>query len=324
MSLTKIFITLGFITFTAWNFASQAVAQTQSTCSPNERKQFVLTAVAKDGHPIDKLRAEHLRLKVGGEAATISDLVFRSDDPLDLAVIIDASASMERLLDASKAAARAFVKGVTILGQDRVAVVSFATSANYLQVLTSDIPTASATIDQVTFKPPSGYIGGGVVVSKRPPTSMPITATTSLWDAVQNASQELFNAKSENRRRVILLFTDGNDTSSSGKLSLAIENAIKHEASVFAIGLSDPEFLDGADGSLAKLSEQTGGVARFPSNKKAVLEATLTEMAKHMRGSYVVGYCGGAAKDRPKLQLEVVDPEMRKTKPVLAYKRYQH
>jgi hypothetical protein len=41
-----------------------------------------------------------------------------------------------------------------------------------------------------------------------------------------------------------------------------------------------------------------------------------------LRGNYVVGYCGGGVKDRGKLQLEVVDPEMRKAKPVLAYKRY--
>jgi len=41
-----------------------------------------------------------------------------------------------------------------------------------------------------------------------------------------------------------------------------------------------------------------------------------------LRGRYVIGYCGGATKDRSKREFEVVDPELRKTKPVLAYKRY--
>jgi hypothetical protein len=52
------------------------------------------------------------------------------------------------------------------------------------------------------------------------------------------------------------------------------------------------------------------------------IEAALTEIARHLRGNYVVSYCGGGVKDRGRLQLQVVDPEMRKAKPVLAYRRY--
>lgn len=65
-----------------------------------------------------------------------------------------------------------------------------------------------------------------------------------------------------------------------------------------------------------------GGVARFPRNHKEKFDEALTEIARHLRGNYVVGYCGSPASDRAKLQLEVVDPEIRKAKPALAYKRY--
>lgn len=41
-----------------------------------------------------------------------------------------------------------------------------------------------------------------------------------------------------------------------------------------------------------------------------------------MRGNHVIGYCGGETKARAKLQLEIIEPEMRKAKPILAYKRY--
>lgn len=57
-------------------------------------------------------------------------------------------------------------------------------------------------------------------------------------------------------------------------------------------------------------------------NRKDRLEVALNEIARHLRGNYVVGYCGGAAKDRAKIEFELVDPELRKAKPVLAYKRY--
>ena len=100
-----------------------------------------------------------------------------------------------------------------------------------------------------------------------------------------------------------------------------IDEVINRDVTVFAIGLGSLATYT-AEQELKKCSEQTGGVARYPGNKKERLEAALTEIARRLRDTYVIGYCGGATKDRAKLQLEVVDPEIRKAKPVLAYKRY--
>ncbi len=324
MSKHKLYVTLGLIAIVvAFTATPPPVAQTQSACSPDQRKEFVLTVIDKDGNVVDKLRAKHLSLKVGGAPATISDVVFQTKPPLDLAVLIDASASQEGVLATTKASAQAFVASVPTAGQDRVAVVSFSDKPNYVQPLTSDFSSIAAVINDIKLDVPPGYIGGGVVMSVgRPPTS-PITAgSTSLWDAVRSATAELFADKAEKRRRAMLLFTDGVDTSSSGKLNAIIEEAIKRDVIVFSLGLADETFQRVDEQALKKLSEQTGGSAEFPGKKKEKLEAALTEIARRLRGSYVVGYCGGAAKDRAKLQLEVVDPEMRKAKPVLAYKRY--
>lgn len=325
MSLTKIFITLGFIAFTALNLASPAFAQTQSTCPPEQRRQIALTAVDKDGVVIETLRAEHLSLKVGGSAATISDVVFHTKYPLDLAVLIDASASQEKILSTTKAAARAFVASVPATGQDHVAVVAFSDKPNYLQMMSSDFSKLDALIDQIKLDIPPGYVGHGVVVSAGPPPKPgPMPGATSLWDVVRTTTMELFGDKTEKRRRAMLLFTDGVDTSSSGKFINMIDEANKRDVAVFSIGLADAEFHRADEHALKKLSEQTGGVAKFPGEKKEKLEAALTEIARHLRGNYVVGYCGGSAKERAKVQVEVIDPEMRKAKPVLAYKRVQH
>ena len=117
----------------------------------------------------------------------------------------------------------------------------------------------------------------------------------------------------------MLLFTDGSDTNSSNKLKVVIDEAIKNDVAVFVVGLSTNY---SSRNDLKKLGEQTGGFADIPGRKKEKLEAALNEIARHLRGNYVVGYCGGAVKDRAKLELEVVDPEIRKVKPDLAYKRY--
>ena len=325
MSFTKNFITLGFIAFAALNLASPAFAQAQSTCPAEQRREIALTAVDKDGKVIETLRAEHLSLKVGDSAATISDVVFHTKYPLDLAVLIDASVSQENVLSTTKAAARAFVALVPVTGQDRVAVVSFSDKPNYLQVMSSDLSKLDALIDQIKLEIPPGYVGHGVVVSAGPPPkSGPMPGATSLWDVVGATTAELFGVKTEKRRRAILLFTDGVDTSSAGKFNNMIAEANKRDVAVFSIGLADSQFNDVDEQALKKLSEQTGGVAEFPGKKKEKLEAALTEIARRLRGNYVVAYCGGTAKERAKVQVEVVDPEIRKAKPVLAYKRYQH
>lgn len=321
MSLTKLFITLGFIAFTTLNPGSPCVAQTQSTCPPEQRREIPLTAVDRDGKVIESLRAEHLNLKVGGSPATISDVVFNPNPPLDVAVLIDASVSQEKVLPTAKATARALIASVATEGHDRVAVVSFSDKPVYLQRLSSDLGGTAAVIDQIEIDIPAGYVGGGVVISTSPPKVTSLPGSTSLWDTVRNAITELFGSKTDNQRRVVLLFTDGVDTSSSSKLKPVIEEAINHGVSVFTIGLVG--FGPSIDEQeMNKLSQQTGGLASFPGKKKDNLEAAVTEIARHLRGNYVVGYCGGSAKDRAKVQFEVIDPEMRKAKPVLAYKRY--
>ena len=293
-------------------------AHAQSNCAPLDRKELILTALDKDGNVLDKLSREHLSLKLGNTPATILDVAFHADQPLDIALLIDASISQERVLPLSKAAAKSFIKWFATAGRDRIAIVSFSDRPNNNSGLTSDFAAAVAAIDQINLDIPPGYVGGGMVVSAGPPPRTPVLqGSTSLWDVIRTITQTLFAGKAENRRRVVLLFTDGNDTSSSGKLNGAIEEAVKDDVAVFSIG-SDADY--GVDkAALKKLSEQTGGTADF-FKKRQQLELALQEMAKRLRDSYVIAYCGGL-NTKGKLQVEVLDPEIRKAKPVLAYRK---
>jgi VWFA-related protein len=296
-------------------------AQTQTKdCAAGQRKELVLTALDKNGNLVDGLRAEQLSVKVGNSPATISEIGFRNTAALDIALLIDSSVSQEKVLPLEKAAAQSFIKSVPVAASDRVAVVAFSNEPKYISPLTSDFAAANAAIAQITLDIPPGYVGGGVIVSAGPPPRGLIgPGSTSLWDVIRSATAELFGAQADNRRRVVLLFTDGTDTSSSGKVNGVIEEAIKHDVAVYSIGMAGSERELSQD-PLKKLSEQTGGVALFP-RKKEQLETALTEVAKRLRGNYVIAYCD-ASSNRGKLQLEIIDPELRKTKPILAYKRY--
>ena len=296
-----------------------STAHPQTTCKPQQRKELVATVVDKTGSVVDNLRAEQLSLKIGKSLATISDVKLQNNsEPLDVVILIDASVSQEKALPLAKAGAHSFISSGLSAGRDRVAIVPFSSTPTSNPALTSDFAGASASIDQIQTDRPLGYVGGGVVVGTSPPRKVPIPGSTSLWDVIGSTNEALFGAGTEKRRRVMLLFSDGNDTSSSSKQNRVTDDLIKHDVAVFSIGLAGDPY-GASEGTLKKLSEQTGGVASFPKKKEAV-ETLITAIGKRLQTSYVVGYCG-ELKSGDKLQLEVVDPELRKQKPTLTYKR---
>ena len=295
-------------------------SQSQIGCGTQQRKELVVTVVDPNQSVIDSLRAEHFALRVGNTNATISDVTFQMNkQPLDVVLLIDASVSQEKVLPLAKALAKSFIGAIATAGPNRVAVVSFSDRPTKNPVFTSDFAAARIAVEQIVIDIPPGYVGGGVVISTTPPKNRVMPGATSLWDVIQFTAQTLFDAKPDNRRRAMLLFSDGNDTSSSSKFNAAIEDAIKHDVAVFSIGLGDQN--SGVnEQDLKKLSEQTGGIARFPENKEAV-ESTLDAITQQLRANYVIGYCG-EVNSRDKIRVEITQPDIRKIKPLLAYKRF--
>lgn len=315
----------GFIIFAALLTSAPRLVRSQSTtgsdrCAPLHRKELVVSVLDPRDAIIDSLRAEHLALKVGDANATISDVTFHiNKQALDVVLLIDASISQERVLPSAKAGAKSFISALTAAGQNRVAVVSFSNKPTNNFVLTSDFAAAAAAIDRIEIDIPPGYVGGGMVVTSRPPPKKPIGGSTSLWDVIRETAQALSASPSDNRRRVMILFSDGTDTSSSSKLNAVIEDVMKADIAVFSIGLTDPNYSVN-EGNLKKLSEHSGGTARFPKNKEGVY-AAIDAIAQHLHANYVIGYCG-EVNDRRKVRVEITWTDMRNIKPILAYKRF--
>src|SRR5437016_3208873 len=85
---------------------------------------------------------------------------------------------------------------------------------------------------------------------------------TKLWDAAAASLDEL---KGIEGRRVILLFTDGDDTQSRVGLGSIVERARTEEVMIYSIGL-ESNYFDGVrmvrskpDSGLRKISDETGG-----------------------------------------------------------------
>ena len=197
--------------------------------------------------------------------------------------------------------------------KDEAAIVSFTGEVTLEQGFTGNLDRLRRAIDRVEFVPPSGYIGGGVVVGGTPPisdTNQMLAGSTAIWDAVWASSNDLLSISADNTRRTIILLTDGEDTSSQMKMHEAIERAQKADALIYAIGIGD-SYQGGVDeGSLRRITEQTGGRAYFPHNESE-LRTAFDQIQRDLREQYLVAYSpSNKARDGSyrRIQIEVSGP----------------
>jgi Ca-activated chloride channel family protein len=115
---------------------------------------------------------------------------------------------------------------------------------------------------------------------------------TRLWDAVAACLDELRGIQG---RRVVLVFTDGDDTESRTRLGTVIDRARAEEVMVYAIGFESHYFngqrmvTSKPDGGLKKLADETGG-GYFQLEKTSELAATFTRVALELHSQYVIGF----------------------------------
>jgi VWFA-related protein len=282
------------------------------------------TAADKNKRFISDLKAEDIRVLEDGQPQEIFTFQTNIDLPLSLAILIDTSASEERTLPDEKAAARAFLENI-IRTKDEAAVVSFTGETTLEQGFTGNVDRLRRAIDRVEFVPPSGYIGGGVVVNGTPPisgTNQSLAGSTAIWDAVWATAEELISTSAEHTRRAIILLTDGADSSSRMKIHDAIERAQKADALIYAIGIGDRYTFNVDEGSLRKIAEATGGRAYFPRHERDLNDA-FAQIQRDLREQYLVAY-SPSNKNRDgsyrRIEIQLINPALRQQNLKLNYR----
>jgi len=283
------------------------------------------TAADSNKRFIGNLKKEDIRVIEDDQPQEIFTFQQNTDLPLSIAILIDTSRSEERTLPEEKAAARSFLEAVLRPEKDEAAVVSFTGDVTLEQGFTGNLDRLRRAVDRVEFIPPSGYLGGGVVVGGTPPisdTNQIMAGSTAIWDAVWASSNELLSDSAENTRRTIILLTDGEDTISQVKMHDAIERAQKADALVYAIGIGDRYSFGVDEGALRKITEQTGGRAYFPHNERELRDA-FVQIQRDLREQYLVAY-SPSNKERDgsyrRIQIEVINPELRRQKLKLTFR----
>lgn len=296
-----------------------------------ESVNVLFTAQDKNRKLLTTLKQEDIRILENGQVQEISAFSRQVDLPLSLAILIDTSASQERTLPEEKSAAISFVEAVVRPVKDEVSVISFTGESTLEQGLTNNVSRLRRAIERVEFVPPSGYLGGGVVVNGgRTPGTPPISGTnqqiqgsTAIWDAIWITSSDVLGPAPEKTRRAIILLSDGYDTFSKKKLDEAVLAAQRAEAVIYSIGIGD-NFYDGVDeGSLKKISERTGGRAYFPRDENELRQA-FRQIQDEMRSQYLIAYePTNRALDGTyrKIEIQLTNPALAKEKIRLTHRQ---
>jgi len=284
----------------------------------------LFTAQDRQRRLLTNLQSQDVRLIEDGEVQEITSFVRKIDLPLSLTILIDTSASQERTLPEEKDAAKAFLESVVRPSKDEVAIISFTGEATLEQGMTSNIARLRRAVDNVKFTPPSGYVGGGVVVGTPPisGTNQSTVGSTAIWDAVWVTSEEVLGPAPEGTRRAIILLTDGVNTSGIKKMKEAIDASLKAEAVIYSIGIGD-NYYDGVNkGALKKISQSTGGNAYFPRDERELRDA-FREIQEEMRSQYLVAYePTNQARDGSyrTIEVQLVNPQLQKDRVTLTHR----
>lgn len=285
----------------------------------------LFTAQDKNRRLLTNLKETDVKILENGQVQEISYFARQVDLPMSLAILIDTSASQERTLPEEKEAAKTFLDSIIRPAKDEVAVISFTGEATLEQGMTNNVSRLRRAVDRVEFVPPSGYVGGGVVVGT-PPISGKNQATqgsTAIWDALWVTAEEILGPAPEKTRRAIILLSDGVNTYGRKKLEDAVQAALKAEAVIYAIGIGD-NFYDGVDkGALNKVTERTGGRAFYPRDERELREA-FDQIQIEMRSQFLIAYePTNQARDGSyrNIEIQLASPDLQKQKVKLTHRQ---
>jgi Ca-activated chloride channel homolog len=187
--------------------------------------------------------------------------------PITVVVMLDTSGSMTASISLLKSAAEQFL--LRLLPQDKGRVGAFNDKIEISSRFTNNRDELVADVKELDY-------GNG----------------TRLWDAVAAALDEL---RGIDGRRVVLVFTDGDDTESKTRLATVIERSRAEEVMVYAVGLESRYMSNGRmvrskpDSGLRKVADETGG-GYFELEQTSDLAPTFTRVAQELHSQYVLGF----------------------------------
>ena len=244
-----------------------AVAQQEPTFRATTQIVSVPTTVTDaQGRLVPNLEQNQFSILDNGKPQEIT--FFQNEtQPFTVVVMLDYSASMTANLELLRAATEQFL--LRMLPQDKGMVGAFSDRIEFSGKFTNDRDDLISALKDLQYGNP-----------------------TRLWDAVDQSIDML---KTVQGRRIVLVFTDGDDTYSKAGFGTVLDHARQEETMVYAIGLQSVYFngqrmvRSQPDRSLRKIAEETGG-GYFELKQTDELAPTFTRVAQELHSLYTLGF----------------------------------
>jgi len=263
-------------------------ATPKGTIKVNVNLVNVLVSVLDENkRPAPNLPQEAFEVQEEGATQKIEFFEPETKLPLDLALMIDASMSAHIDFPFERDASTRFIRQV-LRPDDRMSVFSFDETVTQRTTFTDRVQTLTEAVAKI----PDG-------------------AGTSIYDAVMLGSQALAKRGAE-RRRVIILVTDGGETTSHADFESARRAALRGEVLLYTILIRAMKSENGrntaGEHALQTITETTGGAMFFPDSPQE-LPVIFDRIDAELRTQYRLAYYPnprGAANTYRKIEVKML------------------
>ncbi len=224
------------------------------------------TVTDSHGAPVANLGKDDFRVFEDGIPQTISVFDKESELPLSIVLEVDTSESTRREIKLEILSAKKFVHSI-MRPVDRLSIFQITENVDQLTRFTSDVKYIDHGIERLTT-------GAG----------------TSLYDAIFLGADSLIDRQG---RKVLVLITDGGDTTSRTDYANALRRAQQAEAIVYSIIIvpveADAGRNLGGEHALIQISRDTGGKYYYASGAGELDEA-FRQISEELRTQYLIAY----------------------------------
>ena len=217
--------------------------------------RFLLTAKTKNGFSTD-LTAAELRVTENGSPVTIQEIKKLDDARMRYCVLFDTSTSTRENFQLMQRAALAVLQQT----------IHPDTDSGWLVLFNTGLAQSEETKGTIAI--------GNAINAARP------GGGTSFYDAVAQCAQRMANGRDEQSRKVMFVFSDGDDNQSQASSKTAVQAAIEAGVRVY-VAYAEP-VVPRQPSILKHLTEETGGaVFVLHGNKDTAVFATGLDQELH-------------------------------------------
>jgi len=238
-----------------------------ATFKVNVKLVNVFTTVTDEsGAPVSGLNKNDFHVFEDGVEQQIAVFNRESELPLSVVLAVDASLSTRKDLPLELESAKRFAHDI-LRPVDAIAVYQFSQFVSEVIPFTHDLRVVDRGISQIHAQ-----------------------SSTALYDAIYLASRALIP---RDGRKVLVVITDGGDTSSRISYGEAVRAAQTAETIVYSIIMVPIEANAGRDiggeHALIQISQDTGGRHYYASNPNG-LDQAFQQISEELRTQYLLGY----------------------------------